>query len=299
LTRVDKRSARTIYFIFLCKNKKNKGGKTMRPMNLIDLLLQNSSKPTLGESKIDRLMWLNRQAAIIYNQASRQAGRDYSTRNYFLQEKMAIDRRVTAELAGAKLTNRPQYHALVKAVAAWQPITHELDGRSAQIIRQAVITALPIVRQKQELQIICQDYKAHLKAEIEAELLSNHPQEYKKYAGNRPMKGIPLPHSGKLPTPMIQSGKNMDRLVDNHPDGILKGSDSLNSAIQKYAAIQNMARTLTTPHPVENQIKHFKQAFQSQRAVIEKDRDSWGMKFVKAVTTVLSLGVAVWCASGA
>ncbi len=267
----------------------------MRPINLIDLLLQNSTKSTGDESKIDRLMRLHRQAAIIYNQVSWEAGRDCSPENYFLKEKMAIDTRITTELAQVNLTNSRQYNAIVKAVEAWQPITHDLDGRSSQIIRKAVITALPVARQKQELQIICQEYKTHLKKDIEAELLSNHPQEYQQYAGNRQIKGVPLPDSGKLPTTLIQSGKNMDRFVDHHPDGIANGSQSLNSALKKYATVQTMSRTLSTPQPVDIQVKNFKQRFQSKRAVIEKDRDSWGMKFAKAVASVLSLGIAVWC----
>lgn len=202
---------------------------------------------------------------------------------------------MTAELSRANLTNQRQYNALVEAVEAWQPTGNDSDARSAQIIRQAVIAALPKVQQKQQLQSICQQYQAHLKEDIEAELLANHPQEYAQYGENRHIKGIPLPDSGKLPTTVIQSGKNMARFVDNHPNGILKGNDSLNSAIKKYAVVQNMSRTLVTSQPVDTQIKHFKQAFQSQRSVIEKDRDSWGMKFAKAVASVLSLGIAVLC----
>jgi len=43
------------------------------------------------------------------------------------------------------------------------------------------------------------------------------------------------------------------------------------------------------------QLQNFKHIFQSQRKIIEKDRDSWGMKFIKGVATVLSLGIAWAC----
>jgi hypothetical protein len=154
---------------------------------------------------------------------------------------------------------------------------------------------LPKVQKKQQLQAICKNYKAHLKEDIEAVLLSNHPQEYERYLGNRKIKGVPLPDSGKLPATIIQSGKNMDRFVDHHPDGVANASDSLNAAIKKYATLQSISRTLNAPQPVETQIRNFKQEFQSKRSVIEKDRDSCGMKFAKVVASVLSLGLAILC----
>ena len=87
----------------------------------------------------------------------------------------------------------------------------------------------------------------------------------------------------------------MDRFVADHPQGISNGSDSLNAAIKKYAAVNMMVSALTTPQPVDQQLQSFKQTFQSQSRIIEKDRDSWGMKFMKGVATVLSLGIAWAC----
>ena len=154
---------------------------------------------------------------------------------------------------------------------------------------------MPQARQKQELQVICQDYKAHLKEEIVSELKEKHPQEYAQFTANKKIKGVPLPDSGKLPQQVTQAGKNMDRFVADHPQGISNGSESLNAAIKKYAAVNTMASTLNTPQPVHQQLQSFKQTFQSQSKIIEKDRDSWGMKFMKGVATVLSLGIAWAC----
>ena len=134
-----------------------------------------------------------------------------------------------------------------------------------------------------------------MKEDIESELKDKHPQEYAQFTANRKIKGIPLPDSGKLPEQVTQAGKNMDRFVADHPQGIPNGSDSLNAAIKKYATVNTMVSTLTTPQPVDQQLQSFKQTFQSHSKIIEKDRDSWGMKFVKGVATVLSLGIAWAC----
>ena len=48
-------------------------------VNLIHLLLQLNAKPALGDSKQDRLQRLNRHAALLYDQASREAEHDFSS----------------------------------------------------------------------------------------------------------------------------------------------------------------------------------------------------------------------------
>ena len=226
----------------------------------------------------------------MYDQASREAGQDFSTNSHYPdKEKNAISARVTAELMRVNLTNHQQFNAVFKAIEDWQP------DQKCQIVRKVLLNALPKARQKQELQVICQDYKAHLKEDIVSELKDKHPQEYAQFTANRKIKGIPLPDSGKLPEQVTQAGKNMDRFVADHPQGIPNGSDSLNAAIKKYATVNTMVSTLTTPQPVDQQLQSFKQTFQSHSKIIEKDRDSWGMKFVKGVATVLSLGIAWAC----
>jgi hypothetical protein len=88
----------------------------MRHTQLIDLLLKHNSKSTADESKGDRLLRLNRCAAVIYNQASREAGYNFSPDNYLLKENIAIETRITTELSRAALTNRRQYNAIIEAV---------------------------------------------------------------------------------------------------------------------------------------------------------------------------------------
>ena len=259
-------------------------------VNLIHLLLQTKAKPALGDSKQDRLQRLNRHAGLLYDQASREAGQDFSTNRHYLdKEKNAIGARVTAELMRVNLTNPQQFNAVFQAIEDWQP-----DLKS-QPIRKVLLQILPQARQNQQLQVICQDYKAHLKTDIVNELKENYPQEYAQFTANRKIRGVPLPDSGKLPQPITQAGGNMDRFVADYPQGIPNGSDSLNAAIKKYATVNTMASTLTTPQPIDQQLQNFKQTFQSHSKIIEKDRDSWGMKFVKGVATVLSLGIAWAC----
>ena len=91
-------------------------------VNLIHLLLQLNAKPALGDSKPDRLQRLNRHAALLYDQASREAGQDFSTNSHYPdKEKNAISARVTAELMRANLTNPQQFNAVFAAIEDWQP----------------------------------------------------------------------------------------------------------------------------------------------------------------------------------
>jgi hypothetical protein len=295
LTGVDKRTRKisVVEHSLASTQTQNKRRKTMRhfnSVNLIYLLLQTQAKPALGDSKPDRLQRLNCHAAVLYEQASREGGQDFSNQSHYLaKEKNAIQARVTAELMRVNLAHRQQFNAVFKAIEDWQP------DQKSQPVRKALLDALPKARQKQQLQVICRDYKEHLKGEIVTGLKDSHPQEYAQLLGNHKIKGVPLPDSGKLPQQMTQAGGNMDRFVANHPQGVLNGSDSLNAAIKKYVAVNTLVSTLTTPQPVDQQLQGFKQNFQSQSKIIEKDRDGWGMKFIKGVATVLSLGIAWAC----
>ena len=238
-------------------------------VNLIHLLLQTKAKPELGDSKPDRLQRLNRHAALLVDQASREAEHYSSAISGKPSDvqRAAIAARVTAELARVNLANTQQFNAVFQAIEDWQP------DQKGQPVRKVLLQILPQAQQKQQLQVICQDYKLHLKEDIVNELKENHPQEYAQFTENKKIKGVPLPDSGQLPQQVTQAGKNMDRFVADHPQGIPNGSQSLNAAIQKYAAVNTMASTLNTPQPVNQQLQNFKQAFQSQSKIIEKDRD--------------------------
>jgi hypothetical protein len=259
-------------------------------VNLIHFLLQLNTKPALGDYQPDPLRQLNRHAALLIEQASREAAQDFSTNSHYLEkEKNAISARVTAELMRVNLANTQQFNAVFQVIEDWQP------DQKSQPVRKALLDALPKAQQKQQLQVICHDYKVHLKEEIVSELKDKHPQEYAQFTANRKIKGVPLPDSGQLPQQATQAGGNMDRFVADHPNGLSHGSDRLNAAIKKYAAVSMMANTLNTPQPVNQQLQSFTQTFQSQSKIIEKDRDGWGMKFMKGVATVLSLGIAWVC----
>ncbi len=262
-------------------------------VNLIHLLLQINQPSTVHHSQLDRLLRLNRHAALLCAQASRESGRNISNRQRSLdKENAALNARVAAELERINLTHVQQFNRVVAAIEAWQLVPSDPAFHPCQRVRQILIDVLPKVRQKQEVQAICHEYQAHLKQEIVSELKDKHPQEYAQFTANRKIIGVPLPGSGKLPAPVILGGQNMDRFVAAHPQGIPQGSHGLNAAIRKYATVNTMCSTLTTPQPVDQQLQQFKQTFQSQRAIIEKDRDSWAMKFAKGVATVLSIGFA-------
>jgi hypothetical protein len=259
-------------------------------VNLIHFLLQLNTKPAPGDYQPDPLRQLNRHAEVLLERALRESAQDFSSHGHYLdKEKNAISVRVTEELMRVNLTDTKQFNAVFSALEDWQP------DQKCQRVRKALLDALPKAQQKQQLQVICHDYKVHLKEEIVSELKDKHPQEYAQFTANRKIKGVPLPDSGQLPQQATQAGGNMDRFVADHPNGIPNGSDGLNAAFKKYAAVNTLVNSLTIPQPVNTQLLSFKQTFQSQSKIIEKDRDGWSMKFMKGVATILSLGIAWAC----
>jgi hypothetical protein len=54
-----------------------------------------------------------------------------------------------------------------------------------------------------------------------------------------------------------------------------------------------LQRTLLTHKPATVQIEEFKQTLQREKKYIEAHRDSWGIRFLKTVTAVVTLGAAV------
>src|ERR1700730_3229490 len=97
--------------------------RQFQSVNLIHLLLQTKAKPELGDSQQDRLQRLNRHAALLYDQASREA-EHYSAAISGKPsdvQRAAIAARVTAELARVNLANTQQFNAVFAAIEDWQP----------------------------------------------------------------------------------------------------------------------------------------------------------------------------------
>ena len=123
------------------------------PVDLIHCLLQLNAQPALGDSKPDRLQRLNRQATLLYDQALREAVQYSPAISGKLSDIQiaAIAARVTAELERVNLVNIQQFNAVFRAIEDWQP------NQKGQAVRKVLLNILPQARQKQELQVICQD----------------------------------------------------------------------------------------------------------------------------------------------
>ena len=85
----------------------------------------------------------------------------------------------------------------------------------------------------------------------------------------------------------------VDRLASEPSRYIQDPDKPLDRALQKYQAVSQLEAALATPvKSATEQVKDFNQVFKVQRPLLEKDRDSLAMKFLKGVATVLSLGIA-------
>ena len=85
----------------------------------------------------------------------------------------------------------------------------------------------------------------------------------------------------------------VERLAAEPSRYIQNPDKPLDLALQKYQAVSQLEATLATPvKSATEQVKDFNQVFKVQRSLLEKDRDSLAMKFLKGVATVLSLGIA-------
>lgn len=235
----------------------------LQKANLVHLLIQYNSESQQEDIKAHRLKKLNQVAISLYDAAFQEAGRDFSdTAHYFDKENQAIKKRVISELELANLSNDQQFNAMILAIKAWhQSKTARSVERQCQKIRQILISVAPKIIQKQKLLRICNDYKAYLKKDIEAQLCLDHSQD-------------------------------MEQFVADYSQGMSKGSQRLNATITKYIAISSMYSALITPYRIETQITQFKREFLSNRSIIEKNRDSQTIKFVKKIVTILSLGIA-------
>ena len=69
--------------------------------------------------------------------------------------------------------------------------------------------------------------------------------------------------------------------------------EGVSKAVEKYCLVSAMQRTLNSEKPASVQISDFRQALQKSKPVLEKSRDSYGMIFLKAVLTALSVGIAI------
>ncbi len=175
----------------------------------------------------------------------------------------------------------------------WQPNQQQICIK----VQQTLLNLLPVARQKQELRQLCQEYLDHLAVEVEKEAKADSEQNYFVSSNSRTLLfGAPPVNERTQVTRVIDSRPPVEKLATEPTRTIGKSGKPLFLAVQKYQAMSTLQATLSTPvKSAPEQLKDFQNQFKKQREVIEQDRDSWAMKFVKGVATVFSIGIAWAC----
>ena len=131
------------------------------------------------------------EAQRLYQEAAEHMrhNRQGFTQEYKVTEdkiKAGVQARVTAELDSVNLHDPNQFNRLQRLILDWNPDQSHDDFRACEAVKKALITCIADARKKQKLQRACQEYKAHLAADIRSELNSAFPEVSRKYGFDLP-----------------------------------------------------------------------------------------------------------------
>lgn len=209
-----------------------------------------------------------------------------------IREELVVE--LTRLLSRANLCDPIAYEALKQAVQNWCP--WEIGAQQPGVlIRETLLSLLPQSRKKQALDGLCNNYRDHLATVIEGHLSSDYPAIHAQLSAEQSrVFGAPPFENGEPRALSIDSRcQVLDRFVAEQAQSLQKPSVALTGAIDKYRAVAGLQESLKTPiKSVTAQLQDFSQQFKTVKPVIEQDRDSWAVKFVKGVATLLSLGAA-------
>ncbi len=270
---------------------------------LIDQFLETHRQCTAQNSVFNISKALDQEALAVIEQAQTEARhRNRSkgkTGNDERQQKLfnaALAARLTRLLDKVDLTNKAHYDTLRNAIHRWCPWQPNQQQSCVQV-QQTLLALLPVARQKQELRQLCQEYRNHLAVEIEKEAKADSEQNYFVSSNSRTLLfGAPPINERAQVTRVNDSRPPVEKLTSEPTRTIVKPDKPSSLAVQKYQAVSALQATLSTPvKSAPEQLKDFRVQYKQQREVIEQDRDSWAMKFVKGVATVFSFGIAWAC----
>ncbi len=265
--------------------------------NFIELLIESQQRMIDILSPPKRQPQLNHQAVLLYDQAWQEA-KNYSP-HLQTEDKWGavfatvLAKKITEDLETIDWMAQHNCDDIVRALNAWQFSTDDPDFKQCQVVRELLIKLVPIAPKKQKLLALCQEYKLYLKADIEKRLQRDHPLIYEHYTSNRRDIASTPPSSGPMPTLIIKPGKNMERFIARNREGLRRGNKSLNTAIKKYAAVSALEKTLLQPKPLPTQVADFHWKLHEHRSILNKDRDTALLKFVKGIATLFSAGIVV------
>jgi hypothetical protein len=187
------------------------------------------------------------------------------------------------ELYRVNLVDPASYQAVLTAICAWEPRCQEAARQHCGAVQNELLTLLPQLRRWQQLDQLCQDYRQHLIEEAAPLIAGEEPS---------PLSG----QTRASEADSVLAQRRYPTMAALHQDVGLK------QITEKIEAVADMQRTLQTRQEVTTQCQSFQTVFQHHRRLIERDRDSAAMIFVKAVVTVLSLGLAavlgIWSVKG-
>lgn len=261
---------------------------------LIQHLIDNHKAQSNRPLRAGRNPDLAAEAMALYKAAADQMR---AQRRGFMQSRKNTDQhiaealaiRLTADLAKIDLLDARKYGLIQAALKAWGPAGVSENQRQCTLVRKALLELLPLARKKQELAAQCKVYKAHLSKEIAAGVASEHPEPGQK---EKILKTIQK--AGVLRSPVSEAETpKWEQRIQQQAQHMPISEEGVSKAVEKYCLVSAMQRTLNSEKPASVQISDFRQALQKSKPVLEKNRDSAGMVFLKAVLTVLSVGLAI------
>ncbi len=272
---------------------------------LIEQFLETHRQCTAQSSVFNISKALDQEALAIVEQAQAEARHRNRSKGKGKpedperQQKLfnaALAARLTRLLDKVDLINKAHYDTLRNAIHRWLPWQPNQQKICVEV-QQTLLTLLPVARQKQELRQLCQEYRNHLAGEVEKEAKADSEQNYFVSSNSRTLLfGAPPINERAQVTQVNDSRPPVEKLTSEPTRTIGKPDKPVSLTVQKYQAVSALQATLNTPvKSVPEQLKDFREQFKQQREIIEQDRDSWAMKFVKGVATALSFGIAWAC----
>jgi hypothetical protein len=202
-----------------------------------------------------------------------------------------ITARVTSELERLDLARPEVSTAFWRMITRWQTAAYP-HTQACHTVKKALLAELTAVQKMQQLRALCRDYKAHLSLEIESQLYNDHDDLYGQY------QFCPAPAENKRSTLDASANRTrssnpaLDQFVQTRLASHTLPDSDLKKTVIKYEAVIALEKTLQKPKPIAMRVQDFQQAFQQQKLALEKHRDSWGVRFLKGVAAVFTLGVA-------
>lgn len=269
---------------------------------LIECFLTANRLAAAAGSIVSISQELDREALAVYASAQAETARrlcgkkaDALNAQRILKDILSVS--LTQILSQTDLNEPVAYALLKKAIDRWCPWQLSRQ-KSCILLQKTLLTLLPVARQKQKLEKLCRDYRTHLKIEIEKYTHSDHTQtRIAATYGQTLLFGAPPALEGRAQVKLVHDSRPLiDRIASDPTHYQLNDNLPLTAALNKYRVVNALQNTLKTPiKSAHAQLQDFRRTFDEGRAVIEKNRDSVGMKFIKVVATALSLGLAYIC----